>query len=266
MSKQDLIKNLKLGTRRWVFQKELTSDGVPHFQGRVSFKQPKRITEVKWIHKKGKLSIESQEQESEFYCTDLDKCIDGPWSNKTERTIYIPKRYRNPALRPWQQRLLDIIKKDLRSFEDREIIIVQEPIGAVGKSWFAGYLKISERALWVPSTMITANDMVQFVMNITYDGWHGILCIDLPRAMSKKHFWNIAQAIECLKNGFLYDGRYCAKERVIEPPVIVCFCNALPPKESMSTDRWRLYEITQDGLLISSTWNKKTEDFSGAAL
>lgn len=66
--------------------------------------------------------------------------------------------------------------------------------------------------------------------------------IDLPRAdgKAKKPMWS---AIEQIKDGYLYDKRYNWREKWIEPPKIMVFCNDFNASD-LSTDRWQDFEIS----------------------
>lgn len=238
ISKDELIGFLKEGTKAWVFQKERCPEtGTEHWQGRVSFKNPKRPSEVKWIHGKGRLSAEHDEAASDFYASDPNKRLDGPWSDK-DVARFVPAAWRDPVLKPWQQRALDLLTNDLKDPFSRRIHIVVDPVGERGKSWFSSHLKFAHGAKLIPSTCATGEDMVQALCDQVRDGWQGIVCVDIPRAADRSR-WNLyCHALETIKGCILYDKRYHYKEVVIEVPAIIAFCNSAPPDGLMTADRW----------------------------
>lgn len=250
--KEELVNILKAQCNRWVFQQETTEAGRLHWQGRLSFKRSRRISEVTWIHGKGRLSIEHSLSASQFYATDPDKRVAGPWDNKSERTVYIQARFRHPTLRGWQARLQQKIKELQEAQDDRHILLVNEPTGNVGKSWMMKYLFFHEKALLVPSTCTSANDIIQFIASTTSDGWKGIIVLDIPRSMNLKHWTLLGQAVETLKNGIIYDTRYTATVRVIEPPQIVVFTNGGIPYGTFSDDRVINFYLNEDNAIFGA--------------
>lgn len=244
----ELVKQLKLRCKAWVFQEERGASGYRHWQGRVSLKKKIRVTEWPWLSSRGgNLSIESNagfaSGLSEFYCMDPDKTVDGPWTDKTERSVYIQHALRNPQLRPWQSRLMEKLQTMYDARNNRHMLLVSEPVGNRGKSWMMKYLFSHKGAILVPSLCSSAHDIVQFVASITQDGWRGIIVLDLPRSMNVKHWHLLAQAAETLKNGVIYDTRYAGKVRVIEPPQIVVFTNGGIPPGVFSGDRVIRFDI-----------------------
>lgn len=237
-------------SKRWIFQIEkCPTTGKEHLQGRVSFKTPKRLKEASEALMKCHVSPEVDEKSSTFYCMKPDR-LAGPWSDK-DKEKYIQKRFRNPKLLKWQEEAIAKMKHDMESGDDRTINIVVDPVGNHGKSFLMGYMHSHMGALVVPASCTSAEDMIQCVADRTEDGWEGCILVDLPRATSTRHWFLLAQGIETIKNGFLYDKRYCFKETVIEPPAILVCCNADPPDGLFSQDRWNFIQI-DEGLSGSS--------------
>lgn len=238
----DLKETLREVSRRWVFQLEkCPTTGREHIQGRVSFKTPKRMAEAGKMLLNSHMSAEVNEKSSTFYCMKPDR-VAGPWSDKdVER--YIPKRFRNPTLREWQQVAIEKLRSDLERSDDRTINLVVDPEGNNGKSFLIGYLKSNLGAKLIPASCQAAEDMVQALADQVNDGWEGTVVVDLPRATSNRHWFLLAQGIETIKNGFLYDKRYNYTETVIEPPAILVVCNQDPPEGVFTSDRWNRIEI-----------------------
>ena len=67
-----------------------------------------------------------------------------------------------------------------------------------------------------------------------------VLFIDIPRSTSGYISWG---AIEEIKNGMFFSGKYESKMCVFNSPHIFIFMNEEPDDEVFSRDRWRITEI-----------------------
>lgn len=231
---------LKANAKKWVFQQEAGGvSGYQHFQIKCSLKDktrlPKFLEGCHW----------SPSHDDKFsYVTKEDTRIDGPWTDKDEPD-YIPKRFRGEVvLRPWQQKLIQDVKFD--PHPDRTIHCVIDTVGNNGKSFLRNYLKFRHNWIVIPSTMDKGKDLLQAAKGMVGPGRREVpgFIIDIPRATSKRHFYNLAQAIEAIKDGTLFDPRYSYEEHVIEPAPVITFSNWEPPLDSLSSDRWRITDLS----------------------
>lgn len=259
---QDKIKRVfKSWCKKWAFQIECGKvTGKFHIQARLSCKEG-NTTEKAMLSKLSMLispgdsvylkPTASQNMGNMFYVVKVDTRVAGPFTDK-DRAGYVQKRFRDPVLRPWQQSLLERIEKSQGN--DREILMVVDKGGNVGKSFFKGYME-SKGAVIIPSTMKDGNDMVRCLMAQVVEGderVHTVL-LDVPRATSQGHWWGLARGLETMKSGFLHDERYNYKKCVIEPPVIVCFMNDTPPEGCMSKDIFKFLEFNFKGKKVDAT-------------
>lgn len=237
--KNAMIEHLKLYAKRWAFQLERgEQSGRLHFQGRVDWKEKYRTTNAPKGEFHFHFSIEHDAAASEFYAMKDETRVEGPWTDK-EAKIYIPLKFRGELeLRGWQQVLVNKVRGHYEDRDDRHMICVVEPQGNVGKSWVSKYLKFKMNAKIIPPTARDGQDVVRCAMNQVNPGFRGIFVVDAPRSMSDKHWYSLAQGLETIKGGMLYDDRYKYTEVVIEPPVVVLMANRLPPGDIFSRDRW----------------------------
>lgn len=229
---------LKTHAKKWVFQQEAGgTTGYQHFQIKASLKTktrlPKFLESCHW----------SPSHDTTFsYVTKEDTRIAGPWSDKDE-PAYIPKAFRGDiVLRAWQAKLIQDIKHDARP--ERTIHAVIDVSGDNGKSFLRNFLKFRHNWVVIPSTCHTAKELLQAALALVGERREvpGFI-IDIPRGTSKRHFFNLAQAIEAIKDGILVDERYAFREHVIEPAPVITFSNWNPPMESLSSDRWRITNL-----------------------
>lgn len=232
--------------KRWVFQLEkCPSTGKLHYQCRISLKAKART--LSFLKGKAQWQPESKEgsktSAGDFYCMKEESRVEGPWMDTTYRK-FVPRRFRSVEFRPWQQELYTKLMNVLAEYDDRTIFYCLDAVGNHGKSFFAGAVEFKSPTISVPVTMDTPDKMIQCVHAQTHPGWHGIVVFDIPRAVSPKHFYNIAQAIEQIKCGKVYDWRNKYRSHWIETPAVVVFCNRDMPRSSLSKDRWKEFDVT----------------------
>ena len=148
-------------------------------------------------------------------------------------------------LRPWQQQLLDIIKIP----SEREVIWVKGVKGNEGKTWFQKYVQALfgyARVARLDIKIKTAN-----VLHILRK---------FPLSTTDIFLFNDARAInyesccytilEDIKDGIASASKF--NSEVIQfktPNVVVVFSNTDPDMKQLSKDRWKIYNITKDGLI-----------------
>lgn len=142
-------------------------------------------------------------------------------------------KYVNVSLDLWQIMAMDMWKKQ----SDREILVIRDMKGAHGKTFLRKHLIATHQATFIPP-MEKAEDIMAMGLAKPAKGY----VIDLPKAEGKVKtaMWS---AIEQLKDGYIYDKRYSFKEKWIEPPKIMVFCNYFDSTK-MSEDRWNVLDIT----------------------
>ena len=67
-----------------------------------------------------------------------------------------------------------------------------------------------------------------------------IIVFDIPRCNDNHVSY---QAIESIKNGFMYSPKYEGGMCRFNPPHVICFSNEAPDTDAMSLDRWRIIEL-----------------------
>lgn len=142
-------------------------------------------------------------------------------------------------LRKWQGMAISAMLET----DDRQIMVVYDPVGGIGKTTLARYMVINRIATYVPP-MSDAQDFMAFAMAKPSKAY----IFDMPRSESVKQKKGMWSAVEQIKNGYLYDKRYSFRDMWIEPPKIIIICNELPDMDSLSADRWKFYRVSNDGL------------------
>jgi len=246
------LKKIKGGVTRYSFQLEKSADGKMHYQGRAAFKQSHRVTALRdafathW-------SIESDAKGSTFYTMDPEKREDGPWTDKTERKVVsqalmdmlCPKE-----LYSWQKDVVEYVGAQNK----RQITMVIDRWGQSGKGALGNWMEFNMSGMKIPSTMASAEDILQFVMSSIEDDddmKEHLFILDVPRSMETNKKWaSWFAAMETLKDGYIYDKRYKRVSKRFRPPKILVFSNDYPPTSGLSVDRWNLLFMKHNTDLI----------------
>lgn len=230
--KGQLIQMLQYISRKWCFQQERcpTTERI-HYQGAlwlpVKGKQYKSclLNKMKpWFED---ISIRPMRNEGATmaYIQKGETRVAGPWSDGIPiiADVYtgsdLPK-----SLYSWQEELLEILDGPVC---DRTIYWLWEPEGNVGKSKFAKWLSFHRGACKVAGKKSD-------IFHKAKAGYK-IFIIDIPRTVEDRVPY---EAIEELKNGHIFSGKYESDEYLFNPPHVVCFANFAPREQAMSLDRW----------------------------
>jgi hypothetical protein len=158
-------------------------------------------------------------------------------TNQQKREIFgIPEE-----LYPWQQLVLDIVL----TRSSREILWVWSAAGNTGKTTLAKLLTLEHNAVLLDGKRQAdiLHAAAKYISKLDEDeafSRQHIFLLDLSRTPEQNVSYD---AIEKLKDGLWFSGKYKSKMTMIRPPRVVIFSH-FPPKEStMSSDRWRIIDI-----------------------
>lgn len=146
------------------------------------------------------------------------------------------RQVRFGTLRPLQKKILKIVGTQ----NDRQIDVFLDSVGNHGKSWLTIHLWERGQALVVPRSESSAAKISAFICS----AWRGepFIIIDIPRASKPKPEWY--EAIEELKDGLVFDGRYSGRCRNIRGCKLIIFTNVELDLKRLSHDRWRLHGVS----------------------
>ena len=236
-----LLESGSNGSKKYVFQEEIGDSGTEHLQGYVKFcKKVRPLTKFKDITCIYWEKCRSPDH-SIAYCSDPDKRKENGriWSrgiDLPEALVILPRT----DFYPWQERALSFLQDN----SDRTIYWIWESNGNVGKSSFVKYLCVKHNALLLSGK---GSDIKYGVVKFKESTglYPRIIVIDIPRTVLDYVSYS---AIEEVKNGCFFSGKYEGQMCLFNSPVILCFANETPKTEKMSLDRWKIFSINDKKL------------------
>lgn len=220
--------------RSYVFQLEMGENNTPHFQGICYFDNPVRFGTLKNLIQEAHWEISHDVRAAVKYCTKIDTRVGGPWSKgfKINKEIKII----DPRERDWQRNLLSELICNKPG--DRKIIWFCDIKGGSGKTSFAKYMAVKYKALVVGGK---AGDIKHAVSKYIKEyGEIEYIFFLFPRSVEGYVSYD---AIESLKDGIFFSGKYESGMVVFNSPHIVCFANFLPDTTALSEDRWDIRNL-----------------------
>lgn len=229
----------KLGAK-CIIGSEVGEEGTPHLQGyvesesqtQISFSTLKKLSpRAHWERAGG------NRKQNIDYCS--KECV-------IHSTLPLPRRQRLLAMydsvewRPWQ---LDVLTQVETEPDSRTVHWYWEMTGNVGKSFLARYLVLKYDAVIASGkTADIANQVKMWLDAHPESLGPKLVIIDIPRVSGNTVNYH---AIEQLKNGMIYSGKYEGGVCIFTSPHVIVFANTSPYHASLSTDRWNIQEINE---------------------
>lgn len=219
-----------------IIGKEVGESGTPHLQGYIEFKTKKRPKSVfgfnntiHWEKARG-TPLENlkycSKDENVFFLLGLPRPV-------------VKMTY--DMLRPEQKNIVDIFKNDEDPLFGRLVYWFWEPDGNWGKSIVCKYMIDFMEAFVVQGKN---NDILHGLKDF-YDNKGyvpKIVIFDIPRCNENHVSY---QAIESIKNGFFYSGKYEGGMVRFNSPHVLCFSNEEPNCYNLSEDRWIIRNLKE---------------------
>lgn len=159
----------------------------------------------------------------------------------------VRKKYEGVTLRPWQQRLIDEVKLPA---DDRKIIWYYDEVGGSGKTWTSKLLFVEFGAAYFTNSK--SADIAY-----AYNG-EPIVVFDFSRSNEESINYG---AIETVKNGIMFSGKYEARTKMFACPHVIVMANFAPNMAKLSMDRWDIrVPLSIDSLPLESVTNDECLD------
>lgn len=236
----------KSNCENYTFQKEIGKEGTPHLQIYFSFKNPRSFKALKETFTGAHIEPCRNKIAAEQYCRkketrDGNEIYQGKCRNKSEFKINVIDPLFGKKLYPYQEMIIDdIISKPI---DERKIYWFYDNIGNKGKSTLIKHLMLNYGEVSIFLNGKPA-DMKHAVAEHCQSANLENVFIDIPREFFDKIAYG---AIEELKNGMIFSGKYESKAVLFNTPRIIVMSNYLPIISKLSKDRWCIFEIEDNG-------------------
>lgn len=232
----ELLKSLiEKDAEKYVIGREVGESGTPHIQGWIKFKVRKRpiewckIKNIHWERQKG------SDEEAAWYCMKdgdfISKGIEEP-----QELDPVEDPMEHIEYHDWQQEIMEIIaeKPDKRS-----IYWYWEPNGCTGKTTLAKHICLNnKKAIYCTGK---ANDVKCLIAMRRKEKIDTNVCLfGYPR--SKEDYISY-EALEEVKDGIFFSGKYEPSMVVMNNPHVIVFANFKPDVNKLSSDRWKIRRI-----------------------
>ncbi len=233
-------------SNKYVYQQEIGESGNYHLQGFIKFKRKVRPKSIFKNYPTIHWEKCRCEKEAILYCQKEDTRVSGTYPSYKGIIPHKPlKLISKDKFYPWQLEAMNLLNDD----DDRTIYWMYESTGNVGKSSLVKYICAKLNGLVVSGK---GADMKYGIVKYheKNEGYPPIILIDIPRTVLDYVSYS---AIEEIKNGCFFSGKYEGSMCIFNSPVIICFANEGPKVEKMSLDRWAIAEIINKELY----WKRK---------
>jgi len=219
---------------KYVYQLEEGENKTPHLQGYFELKNNSTFSAVKnKIGERFHLEICRNKDASIKYCQKAEGRLKEPVVKGFPRPLKIIQTLRN-----WQQEIVDIIDKEA---DDRTIHWIWESTGGTGKTALCKYICVNYNAVYCNGKSSDINYMLKCLFEEDESKKDDLICIfDFTRSLENYVSY---QAIESVKNGIIFSGKYESAQLLFNAPHVLCFANFPPDTEKLSADRWKIKKI-----------------------
>jgi len=219
--------------KKYIFQEETGKEGTPHLQGSISLKKKMRLTEWKKIN-----NNIHWEPTRNVECADKYACKEetrtGQCWTHIKKKAFKRTKSKFDNIKP-RQEIMDMI---LTEPDNRTINWVWSEKGGVGKTSTAAFIENEYEGVCIVNGR--GHDIKNSVIRHLEEDTLDILIINVPRC--NENYVSFS-AIEEIKDGLIYSGKYEGGFANIEHPHVIIMSNFEPEKNKLSEDRWNIIEL-----------------------
>lgn len=226
----------------------------------IETKKPQDFETIRNIFTMGKYNyIPHVEKVTKFnrlscikHCSKIENRVGNAWSSKLKVQDHPPDPLEGKELRPFQQQIMDILKTD----PDDRVIHWYWDYGNTGKSAFIKHMIIKYGKKNVFPIGGQKGIIQKYMLHKLNNSENfRYLFFDLSRS-DEKHF--PYDVMEKLKDGIVHTGSYGGYRTFLIPtPHIIIFAHFPPNRYSISTDRWHIVEVGDNGEIVDEELPEK---------
>lgn len=217
-----------------VMQEETGESGTHHIQGYLEMHEKTRFTALKKsfesIHWEKVKSVKN----AIAYCQKEETRTGRQYIFGLPEPIKVISE-----LRPWQQQVLE------HKSTDREIEWYYDELGGAGKTAFCKYLVVKHGASFFQGGKGTdiLYPLTELYKQDPNSNRLKTIVFNFPRTSEGAISYS---AIESIKDGIWFSGKYEGGQVIINSPRVIIFANWRPNESALSIDRWRIINLTAE--------------------
>lgn len=208
--------------------------GTPHLQGHIQLKKKMRWQTLMNIFPFSFLEPTRSDEHAMAYCQKDGQMIS---------LIGVPPPVRDPlagrVAHPWQEKLLQHLATEP---DDRSIIWIWEAVGCTGKTTLAKSICIKHKKEAVFLSGKGAD--IKYGVQQFIEGGNTLKIAMFHYTRTTEGFVSY-EALESIKDGIFFSGKYEGGMVLYNPPHVVVFANFPPEQNKLSQDRWHVFNITE---------------------
>lgn len=220
----------------FIIGNEIGENNTPHLQGYIEFKNPVAFNSLKNKFPQAHFEkARGTRDQNIAYCSKQNDFINTfPLPLKIQ---ILEQEYKNVEWKPWQQGIIDLLETKP---DHRTINWYWEPIGNTGKSYLCKYLALTKNIIIAEGKKDNIFNQIKTWMDQHEGEAPNIILCDVPR--TNIDYINYT-AIESIKNGLIYSGKYEGGMCAFPIPHVIIFANTPPITANLSEDRWNIIKI-----------------------
>lgn len=236
---KELGELLKGFCKEWYMQLECgKTTGYIHYQGCLSLNNKEYMQTVKNLIGRNDVHLAGAKNWNALknYNKKDETRILGPWSHDFVWIDTIEELF------PWQQCVVDLVSTPCTN--DRMVHWFYDEDGNKGKTQLAKYLAIKYGA-----TVIMNGKFADIAQSIK--GNPKVVLFLFPRTIEGRVNYS---AIEAVKDGMIFSGKYESSMKIFNSPHVICMANFLPDESALSKDRWNIhYMYSEEKVSVEDT-------------
>ncbi len=239
--KEDLI-NYFDQKGQYLFQLEKGAKGTLHYQGTFISKNKISFTTLKKLN----ANIHWEKARNKKACIEYcqkDETFEGARYTNIKVRAKIKDPLKDKVLKPFQQEIINLIKEEP---DDRKIYWYWDEEGNMGKTSLAKHICLNYNALYVQGK---GNDIKNAVCSFIEKQDLDICIFGFPKSYEEYVSYD---ALESIKDGIFFNGKYESKMCLMNSPHIIVFSNFYPNTSKLSEDRWVIKDINPQVYEIES--------------
>ncbi len=223
-------------SNKFIFQEEKGENGTPHLQGFVQWKSARWFTSLKKYDKRIHWEKAKSIKGSIEYCSKSESRVGKIYKKNVTIKAPLKDPMKGLKLHTWQVLMKEIINEECLE-SDRTIHWWYDISGCTGKTTWCKYLCINYNCLYLGGK---SNDIKFAVTEWLKKKDLHLVCFDLVRSMENYISY---EAIEAVKNGIFFSGKYEGGMCIFNKPHVFVFANYKPEYKKLSLDRWDIREM-----------------------